>query len=555
MKRTNPPARLWFSRWYPILFFFGLLLLGGWILDDYGISWDESIQRRHGRVSIDYAALKLGVPDYVKLEPDWDLEDYQWSNYGMIYQITANLLEQRLGYEDDPYHYYMLRHYMNFGLFWLALIYFYRTLRLRFPDRDWYPLIGTLVLVLSPRIFANAFYNPKDHLLLVFYLINVFTLFRFLKHRTWRNLFFHAFATGLALNTRLPAMIVPLTTVLILGWEFLRERKANGKNIAWITAYLPLSIAFMIPFFPYLWEDTFTRLIAAFSEMSAFDWDSYVWLFGNRISALDVPAYYIPAWILITTPIIYLLFIFTGFYATLRNNFTSLRELRFWRNEDELLDFAQLGLSAGPILVVILLGSTLYNGWRHMHFVYPGFVFLLMVGFAWIQSWWQGRIKNSEDRRANRLISWARPQVPKLVLGAGLLVTALTMVITHPHQYVYFNLAIQGKPLMVRFDMDYWGVGFREAFLQLADQIPEGEVRSVKCEVWPCNDNYNALPPKAKAKIRLEGAWHKADYLATNFIWENTRYDVRDRKDHFAHPAVEITPGGHLTVGIYRLKE
>jgi hypothetical protein len=533
-------------------------LLGGWILDDYGISWDESIQRRHGRVSIDYAAEKLGMTDHVALEPKWDLEDYQWSNYGMIYQITASGLELALGYEDDPYHYYKLRHWMNFLLFWLACIYFYRTLRLRFPDQDWYPLIGTLALVLSPRIFANGFYNPKDHILLVFYLISIFTLLRFLKHRTWRNLIFHAFATGLALNTRLPALIVPLTTTLILGWEFLRTPKDNGKNIVWVAAYLPLSIAFMVPFFPYLWEDTFSRLIDAFTEMSAFDWDSYVWLFGDRISALDVPAYYIPAWIIITTPILYVLFMFTGIYATGRNMFSSLKEFRFWRNDQELLDFAQLGLSIGPILVVILLGSTLYNGWRHLHFVYPGFVFLLMVGFEWAQKKWAQRTTRKPDTPTTRKPDnsiLARPQVPKIVLGAGLVLTALTMVIYHPHQQVYFNIAIQGKPLITRFDMDYWGVGFREAFLELAEQIPEGEVRSIKCEVWPCNDNFYALPPEAKAKLRLEGAWHKADYLATNFIWANTRYQVRDREEHFARPAVEIAPGGHLTVGIYRLRE
>ncbi len=100
-----------------------------------------------------------------------------------------------------------------------------------------------------------------------------------------------------------------------------------------------------------------------------------------------------------------------------------------------------------------------------------------------------------------------------------------------------------------------WGSGFRDAFLQLADQIPEGEVRSVKCEIWPCKDNFYSLPPEAKAKLRLEGAWHKADYLATNFTYANSRYDRRDLKLHFARPAVEIAPGGHLIIGIYRLKE
>ncbi|WP_273447815.1 ArnT family glycosyltransferase [Neolewinella agarilytica] len=512
------------------------MALGLAVLDDYGISWDESIQRRHGRVSIDYAADKLGIDGYEKLEPEWDLEDYQWSNYGMIYQITANLLEQKLGYEDDPYHYYKLRHCLAFGLFWLACLYFYRTLRLRFPDKAWYPLIGTLALVLSPRIFANGFYNPKDHILLVFYVISTFTMLRFLKERSWRNLIFHAFATGLALNTRLPALIVPLTTCLILGWEMLRDRSEIRANLKWIAVYLPLSVAFMVPFFPYLWEDTFSRLIGAFSEMSAFDWDSTVWLFGNRISALDVPWYYIPAWIIITTPIIFLLFIFSGVFATGKHMLSSLRDFRWWSSKEELLDFSQLGLAVGPILVVILLGSTLYNGWRHLHFVFPSFVFLLMVGYDYGQR------------------NWARPQVQSWILGAGLVLTAVQMARYHPHQYVYFNAAIQGEPLNVRFDMDYWGVGFRDAFLQLADQIPEGETRAIKCEVWPCKDNYKSLPPEAKAKLTIATAWHKADYLATNFIWPNTRYDVRDRKEHFAFPVVEVRPAGDLIVGIYDLR-
>lgn len=525
-----------FKSWYAPLFFLLFLLVGLFILDDYGISWDESIQRRHGRVSIDYAAEKLGIDGYLPLEPEWDLEDYQWSNYGMIYQISANLLEQWLGFEDSPYRYYQLRHLMAFLLFWLAAIYFYRTIRLRFPDQGWYPLLGTLALVLSPRIFANGFYNPKDHILLVFYLINVFTLLRLLKERTWRNLLFHAFATGLALNTRLPALIVPLTTVLVFGWEFLRETPRRGRNLAMIAAYLPLSVLFTIPFFPYLWEDTFPRLVGAFSEMSDFEWDSHVLLFDDKISALDVPAYYIPAWIVITTPLLYLLFIFTGLYAVVARLLRNLRSFRLWTTPDQLLDFTQLGLAVGPILVVIILHSTLYNGWRHMHFVYPGFVFLLMLGF--------------DHARAH----WNRSRLVAGLFALGLLTTAFQLVRYHPHQYVYFNEAIHGGERMNRFDMDYWGVGFRQALLELAEQVPDGEVRAIKCEIWPCNDNYYALPPAAKAKLRLEPKWHLADHLVTNFVWEGTRQERSQQIKHFQYPIVEIRPGGYLTVGIYDIK-
>jgi len=530
--------------WYIIAFFGLFLLLGLAIVDDYGISWDESIQRRHGRVSIDYATEKLGIENHQTLEPEWDLEDYQWSNYGMIYSITANLLEQQLGIQDDPHQYYRLRHLLAFLLFWVATIYFYRTVRLRFPDKPWYPLLATLALIMSPRIFAHAFFNPKDHILLVFYLIGIFTLLRFLKDRNWRYLILHAFATGLALNTRLPAMIIPMMTVGILGWELLRDWPKRKQNLAWLAAYLPLSILFMIPFFPYLWEDTLHRLVGAFSEMSAFEWDSTVLLFGDSLRALDLPAYYIPAWIIITTPIIFLLFMFTGLYVALRHLVVNVRELRFWKNDDELLDVAQLGLTIGPILVVIILGSTLYNGWRHLHFVYPGLVFLMMVGFDFARRRWARSASPVE----------ARTRVPAMVLGAGLVIAAVNMVRYHPHQHVFFNAAIQGDPLMERFDMDYWGVSYRDALLQLADQIPEGEVRSVKCGRWPCQDNFKSLPPDARAKLRIEDAWHRADYLVTNFPWSTSRSGYKHRTDHFANPVVEITPGGHIVVGVYDLK-
>ena len=548
-----------YRRGYTLLAFALFLLAGLFILDDYGISWDESIQRRHGRVSIDYAAEKLGLGP-TALEPKWDLEDYQWSNYGMLYQLTGSFLELSLGYEDDPYRHYQLRHYLCFFLFFVAVIFFYRSLRLRFPrspdqqtgalplwgpggERQstvyaWLPLIGTAALVLSPRIFANGFYNPEDHVLLAFYTINAYTLLNFLDKRTWRTLVWHALATGLALNTRLPALIIPLATVCLLGFEAVTERGKWRENLVRIVAYLPLSVAFLVPFFPYLWEDTFTRLVGAFSEMSDFAWDSYVWLFGERISALDVPWYYVPAWILITTPILHLVFLFTGLYVALRRVIGSVRELRLWRSRPELFDFTMLGLAVGPILVVILLDSTLYNGWRHLHFVFPPLAFLLTVGVAHALQGW----------------TFARPRVRWIWTGAMVSIALLQVIRYHPHQYVYFNEAIRGEPLNVRFDMDYWGVGFRDAFVQLAEDIPEGEVRTVKCEVWPCQDNLRALPPGVREKFRREGAWHKADYLATNFIWPNTRYDVRDRKEHFAYPVIELRPGGHLTIGIYDLR-
>ncbi len=520
----------------PLLALFLLLalgVLGLFIVDDYGISWDEAIQRGHGRVSMDYALEKLNL-DRPKLAPQHDLENYQWANYGMIYQLAATALELELGLEDDPYAYYRLRHLMNFGLYLAALVFFHASLRLRWPEQPWYPLIGTLLLVMSPRIFGHAFFNPKDHILLVFYLIGTYTLLRLLRYRTWSSLLLHALATALALNTRLPALLLLGATVALLLWEWGFYRPTTGRrNLAMAAAYPVLSIGLMIPFFPYLWADTLPRLWNAFSEMADFDWGGINLLFGEIMTAKDLPAYYIPAWILATTPVVYLCFILSGLGLTLWRALPEWRTGRLWRNFAELTDLTQLGLSVGPMLVVIVLHATLYNGWRHLHFVYPGLIFLAMTGF----DYWR--------RRYVRLTPW--------VLAAGMAVTSLFMVCGHPHQYVYFNELIHGEPIMARFDMDYWGVGFRDAFVQLAKTVPEGETRTVNCSVWPCTDNLLSLPPPYRSRLRRESNAKKADYRATNFIGENKKAALY-HQGVFRRPMVEITPCGHLSIGVYGLK-
>ncbi len=512
--------------------FAALALLLYLTVDDYGISWDEAVQRHHGLVSLDYAAGKLGI-EHDSLAPGYDLENYKWAHYGMLYQMTATLMDLELGYgESDYFEYYRLRHLLNLALYLVALICFYRTLRLRWPAERWYPLLGTLLLVLSPRIYGHAFFNPKDHILLVGYVVASYTLLRFLKFRSWSSLLLHAFATALALNTRLPALLLMVTTVILLLWEQLAHRPGNLRRLGMAAVYVVASFALMVPFFPYLWEDTFTRLAEAFAEMSNFDWGGINLLFGNRLSPADLPAYYIPAWIAITTPLPQLLLLLTGMLVAGVAAFAGLRRGRLWRDYLGMCDFAQLGLSVGPILVVIILGSTLYNGWRHMHFVYPGMVFLAVTGFHW----WRERF----------------PRAAPWVLAGGLCLTAINVVRYHPHEYVFFNVLIQGNPLLARFDMDYWGVGFREALIELARQIPEGETRGVFCNSWPCQDNILSLPQPYRGRLRIERDAKRADYLGTNYLYDDAGQVMR-HEIHYAEPVVEIAPAGHLTIGIYRL--
>lgn len=511
------------------LLFVTYLLVGWFVVDDYGITFDEGIQRQQGLTATRIILDKLGIE-----HPDMRSQHNYRSQYGMLFQTTAVLVELATGALGDSYRFYRIRHIMGFLLYGLALLFFYRTLRIRWPDRRWYPLLGTALLLLTPRLFAHAFFNPKDHILLVFYVIATYTLANYLRKRSTGALAWHVVATALALNSRLPALIIVGATAAILSWEYLTERRPATPYRYWhLPAYLIGSFLLMLPLFPYLWSDPVTNMATTLATMTTFPYGGDNQIFATYFKSGETPFWYLPAWIAITTPVAYLLFIGCGVGLTAVRAVSALRRGRLWDGLAGQLDVVQLGLSVGPLLLVIGLHAVVYNGWRHVHFIYPGLVFLALTGFAYLRARW--------------------PRATPVILGAGMLWTAINMVRMHPNQQVYFNEAIHGDYLAKRFDMDYWGASYRGAFIALAKQVPDGETRRIKCLNWPCIDNLQSMPPPYRGKLIYEPKYHLSDYVATNFLYPTERTALADRTDVFVDPVLEVAPRGDIIVGIYRL--
>ena len=49
--------------------------------------------------------------------------------------------------------------------------------------------LGSLFLILSPRIFAHSFYNSKDLAFLSFFIISIYTMVRYLEEKTLASIF------------------------------------------------------------------------------------------------------------------------------------------------------------------------------------------------------------------------------------------------------------------------------------------------------------------------------------------------------------------------------
>ena len=161
--------------------FLGYLLFGTLLVGDYGLSMDEPVQRKHGIVAFEYVNELTGwYPSLPNLTVE-HLPTYDHRDYGMLFQMVAYQLELAMGI-DNTRDIFRLRHLMVFVLFWAASWVFYRILYLRFTSAP-LALAGVLMLALSPRIFGDSMYNPKDIPLLCWFVFAFYTHIRFVDEK------------------------------------------------------------------------------------------------------------------------------------------------------------------------------------------------------------------------------------------------------------------------------------------------------------------------------------------------------------------------------------
>ena len=71
--------------------------------------------------------------------------------------------------------------------------------------------------------------------------------------------------------------------------------------------YILCILIFTIIFWPFLWEHPLNNFLYAFNRLSAFPAEVHMYFFGGVILSTELPWYYAPTWMAITTPILYIL--------------------------------------------------------------------------------------------------------------------------------------------------------------------------------------------------------------------------------------------------------
>ncbi|MBT6401669.1 hypothetical protein HN803_02085 [candidate division WWE3 bacterium] len=472
--------------------FFGLLILVGlFVYKDYGISWDEPIQHKLGVQTYDYV---FGQNEQLLKNSD--------RFYGQHYEFLLIIAEKVFNITDVQM-VYQMRHLVNYLFFILGAFFFYLLLRRRLRSVGW-GLLGSALLVFSPRIFAHSFYNSKDVVFLTLFIIASYLALVFMEKRNLLFSLIASFVTALLIGIRVMGVVLP---ILVLDLFSLggKSRASNKK----VFLYLVFTALFTILVWPILWEAPLQNFLEAFNY---FPQKTGILFFGEKISSTAVPWYYTLGWILVTTPFSYLVLGLIGLWHV-------IEDIPKVRRDDLLI----LGWFALPLVATIVMHSVLHDTWRQMFFIYPPILYFAILGLA----------KSSPDFRKGL----------KILLGVNLFFVLTFMVRNHPYQNIYFS-EFAKRPYGSEFSLDYWGLSYKQGYEYLASVDSRSEIK-VFADGLPGETNLMMLPLEERIRFQFVSNKSSADYYLTTY---------RGSRELYASPVFyEIVVDGARILGIYKV--
>jgi len=527
------------SQYRPIvvtLYFLIILVLGMTTFTHYGMSADELISRTNGGMSLSYIAEKFNIAwlknDTVLSAFNIPLNEYYDRDYGVAFDLPIFFIE-RLFSLNDSRQQFLLRHAFTFIVFWAGLIAIYHTAKLRF--NHWgYALLASTLLLTSPRLYGEAFFNNKDIVFMACCAASLYTLTRLRLTLSWQSAFLHALMIAVTINIRIAGVIFFGLTIFMLVM-------LSGLRLITVRNFLTLTFVFGITcalctyaLWPWLWEDPFTNFLVAFNNMSKFRWDYFNLYLGDYISAKSLPWHYAPVWIALTTPILILACFAFGAVNVLKNVVLQLQQSL--KRLDYFLDFLFLAAVGGPICAVIILNSTLYDGWRQLYFVYPTIVLLSIAGLQAISN------KN--------VLGIPLAGLMAIIFSLHILFNVSWMIRHHPFQHLYFNGLMTLFASHKNFERDYWGVTNVKGleFILASDDRNRITIRPLGATSM--QQSIELLKPQDRKRMNLDPSNLESDYILTNYrFYDGARFEKPDSAYVVFY---EIVIDGRPVLTIYR---
>ncbi len=453
------------------------LIVGVIVLSDYGISADEGTQHNLAKLTADYI---VGNNDH--LLRAWDRP------YGVAFELLLLSFERILGLQDSR-SIYLSRHLLTHLFFLVAGFICYFLAYQLFKNR-FLALFAMLLFLLHPRMYAHSFFNTKDIPFLSMFMITLFLIYRGFKKDTVGAFLLLGASIGLLTNIRIMGvMLFAAVLAMRICDYFIASGREEKKHILITSGGLAfIAVLTLYVSWPWLWSDPVGHFIESFTRMSRYPHEVTELFRGKPVSSTNLPFNYVPTWILITTPPVTFLLGITGMISIFGRGLIHLGDII--RNTPLRFGFLLLACFGLPILAVIMMGSTLYNGWRQMYFLYAPFCVLAIFGLY-------------ELLRYSRRIRFGERVVYGL-MATGIGATVVSMILIHPLQHLYFNFLVDRATAEKEYHMTNWATGALIPLKYLTEQYPSSSIyitTATRAKLRRLKKNLAILPREDRERI------------------------------------------------------
>ncbi|MCA0199564.1 MAG: glycosyltransferase family 39 protein [Proteobacteria bacterium] len=489
---------------------------------DYGISWDEELHVPYGHKLLAYYTSGFNDRSAFSF-----INLYQYGGFfDLVSAIASNV---------SPFGEYETRHLLGGVFFLVGLFGAWKLTRLLAGARA--ALIAVICLASTPLLYGHSFINPKDAPLAWLGVWVAYFTCRVLgqERASWRTIAGLGVSLGLALGMRIIAFafIGQMATVVAaktLGLLLTDSTRAAVKKTLWTARpfvfALPIAIAVMGIVWPWSAQAPL-NIVSVFTDSANLYWHPDMLWAGKIINSADLPPRYLAVLLAVQLPEYVLL-------GALLVALQVLARARSWRlsalAEPRVLQYLYVALTVVvPLAAFAVFRPSTYNGVRHFLFVVPQLVVLAAIGLDQTLGFLE---------RRGRLL--AAGFAGLLILGV--VRDVIVMARVHPYQYLAFNSLTGGlKGAHDRFELDYWGVSYKEATGRLAQFL--------------AHERAAGRPVPEKALLFVCGANTSAGYYLTDGI-ELT--DDRTKADFFmggdiTNPRCRVRPEGPTVVEVKRM--
>jgi hypothetical protein len=393
----------------------------------------------------------------------------------------------------------------------------------------WAGFAAIVLCLTTGNLYGHLFFTPYDIPFMAAMTWATLAIIVMSRTPTWPATIAAGLLTGLAVATRFGGVLTQVYLVGAMGLcalEIGLRPDGRAKTLLAIGAKtvvaLMLGWLFAIALWPWLQS---TDPIGRFKTVYDYFVSSYVHFdfpyWGETVSSKALPWHYIPGQLLARLPeafiallIVALVFGLLAGARFLIDGVTGIRRNGLAGAVAPALELARArGLlvvavaALAPAIFVVVRGSVIFDGLRHMLFILPPLAVLAAWGLL-------------------RLMPLIR-RVPLVFAAAGMMHVAATvavLVILHPLEYVAMNGFAGGTAgAYGRFDLDYWAAAATQAVRNLEARLADSGTVSQSSRpprVLVCiGFRENMVAPMFARRWHAETEPRKADFIVETERW------------------------------------